>query len=107
MVADLPDVVSVSVGLLTGETQDMMRQADQGADKPVSSVLDNWRNRVDRYEDIENQPRIVVTLSDVSPLTVAQVEAWYWERIAVWSDPVEQWEPDTEHPIQQQYAETV
>lgn len=56
------------------------REAAQGADKPVSSVLDNWRNQIDRYEH-DGTVQLVITVHKSSPKTRAQVEAWYWQHV--------------------------
>ena len=55
----------------------------QGPDKPVSSVLDNWRNQIDRYEDERGIVTLRIKVAPGSPKTAAQVEAWYWQHVGV------------------------
>ena len=57
------------------------RQADTGPDKPVSSVLDNYRNRIERYETADGGVHLKITLAPGSPLSEAQVERWYWQYV--------------------------
>jgi hypothetical protein len=74
-----------------------MREAQQGSDKPVSSVIDNWRNQVDRYEDAEGRVTIKVTRHRDSHLSEAQIAAWYWDRVGVCS-PAQAFHPDNRFP---------
>jgi hypothetical protein len=82
-----------------------MREAQQGSDKPVSSVIDNWRNQVDRYEDATGLVTLKVTRHRDSHLNEAQIEAWYWERVGVLAAGQRRdgWEVDADHPAQQVY----
>lgn len=65
-----------------------MRDAMQGADKPVSSVLDNERNQIDRYEQ-GDEIRLSITMHPESTRTAGDVEAWYWRHVGVSAAVVE------------------
>lgn len=71
----------------------------QGAEHPVSSVMDNHRNLVERFEvgggpDCLPEVRIRVTLAPGSPLTAEWVEAWYWAHVGEFAPEGARWEVD-------------